>query len=139
MLAQQQPYGLNNTIAAHLYTYDSAGRQTSDTATCGGSAQGTATRTYDTDNHIIGQSIPQMFDPGFSCGSVANQTAINYTWSADGHLANYTNTQYQNGTPYAANYSAHWDGDDLLYVAYDGLIFLYVEKLGVMLGQSNGS
>ena len=71
---------------------------------------------------------------GFTCAATANQTALSYTWAADGHLANFTNTQYVSGTPYTNNYSAHWDGDDLLYVASGEAIYLYVEKLAVMLG-----
>ena len=137
--AQQQPYGLSDFIAGHTYAYDAAGRETSDTETCGSSPEGTATRTYDSDNHISTQNIPQLFDPGFTCAATANQTALSYTWAADGHLANFTNTQYVSGTPYTNNYSAHWDGDDLLYVASGGAIYLYVEKLAVMLGPNNGS
>ncbi len=138
MLAQQQPYG-SGYIATHTYGYDAAGRETSDTEICGSTAEGTATRSYDTDNHITGQAIPQMFDPGFSCGSTSNQTALSYTWGADGHLANFTNTQYVSGVAYPTTYSAHWDGNDVLYVAFNGIVYIYIEKLGYTTKQTNGA
>jgi RHS repeat-associated protein len=139
MLEQQAPYG--GVTTGHNYAYDAAGRETTDTQQCGGVTSGTDTRTYDTDNHLAQQAITSGFNPGTQgCGG--NQLTYNYTWSADGRLANFSQTEYTGGSPPSITntFSAHWDGDTLLYVSYEGtLMMLYTEKLGFSLQGSNGS
>jgi RHS repeat-associated protein len=148
MLEQQTPSSVPGVTAtlSHTYAYDAAGRETADTLSCGvGTTPMTATRSYDTDNHIVAQTLPAMFNPVLSagtCPSQNNQELLNYTWGADGRLANLSTTGYYPGqTPSQVTntQSAHWDGDDLLYVSYEGtMMMLYVEKLGVI-GQSSNA
>jgi RHS repeat-associated protein len=90
-------------------------------------------------NHIITQAIPALFSPALSspCGGNSDQEALTYAWGADGKLANFATTIYNpTGSPSQATttMSAHWDGDDLLYVVEAGGSNpeLYVEKLGYM-------
>ena len=61
---------------------------------------------------------------------------LNYAWAADGHLANYS--MYSDANSATTSYSAHWDGDTLLYVAFGGVMALYVEKLGFSENAGNG-
>jgi YD repeat-containing protein len=144
VLAQQTtvtPGGEPAFNAVHAFTYDAAGRETADSLTCGSGSAIVATRTYDTDNHIVAQNIPTLFTPNGSspttaCNSSASNypagTAPSYSWDASGHLANYSVYYDYGGT--TTSYSAHWDGDTLLYVASDGGMILYVEKLGFSTG-----
>jgi hypothetical protein len=90
-------------------------------------------------NHIITQAIPALFSPALSspCGGNSDQEALTYAWGADGKLANFATTIYNpTGSPSqtTTTMSAHWDGDDLLYVVEAGGSNpeLYVEKLGYM-------
>jgi RHS repeat-associated protein len=148
MLQQQAlvtPGGGSPFYAVHAYTYDAAGRETADTLTCGSAAPLQATRSYDTDNHIIAQNIPASFSSNNSCTTQSpnapNPEALSYSWAADGRLANFATTQYTGGTPPSTTNTtaAHWDGDDLLYVSLEGVgLELYVEKLGWMMQASNG-
>jgi RHS repeat-associated protein len=140
MLTQQLNYnetGLANPT--HAYAYDGAGRETGDTLTCGATSPVTGTRAYDTDNHIIQQALPSLYTATNSCSVASTQQTLNYSWGADGRLANFSETQYAGGTTTAMQ-AAHWDGDDLLYVSYEGVAMtLYVEKLGVIWQSSNAS
>ena len=61
---------------------------------------------------------------------------LNYAWAADGHLANYS--VYSDADRATTSYSAHWDGDTLLYVAFGGVMALYVEKLAFSENAGNG-
>jgi YD repeat-containing protein len=137
MLSQQVNLGQSGLAnPTHSYTYDAAGRETNDTLTCGSATPETATRTYDTDNHIVQQALPSLFTATNSCSVASLQEALSYSWGADGRLSNFSTTTYYPGsTPPSVtnNYSAHWDGDDLLYVSMEGVaIQLYVEKLAVI-------
>ncbi len=108
-----------------------------------GSPIGTATRSYDSDNHIVQQTLPADFSAslpigiGATCTGSTNQQTKTYAWSADGRLATFATTTYYPGqTPSQSTSTegAHWDGDDLLYVSYgSSIMMLYVEKLGVVM------
>jgi len=146
-LAVVTPGGGSPFNAVHAYTYDAAGRETADTLTCGSAAPLQARRAYDSDNHITQQNIPATFSSNNSCTTqspdAADQETLSYAWGADGRLANFATTNYYpGGTPSqtTATQSAHWDGDDLLFVSLEGVgIELYVEKLGWMLQSTNGT
>lgn len=155
MLSQQGQYTVNNSSSAtatHSYTYDTAGRQITDTLACQAVSPVTATRSYDADNHIAHQVMPMNFSAalpqnnGGICGQGTNvsSTTADYSWSADGRLANAASTVNNGVGSSTSSISAHWDGDDLLYVGYPAggsanIISLYVEKLGVIQWQSNAS
>jgi RHS repeat-associated protein len=98
-----------------------------------------ATRSYETDNHIINQNIPTLYSSSQSCTAASSGAAgiqPAYTWGADGRPANYSIFSIVNST--TANYSAHWDGDTLLYVAEQGGMVLYTEKLGFSINFGSG-
>ncbi len=157
VLSQQQlvtPGGGPSFTSVQQYGYDAAGREVSDGLICGSAAAITETRSYDTDNHIIAQAIPPLFTPALSqsCGSDGGQQALSYTWDASGRLANFSTTSYYPGsTPSqtTSTESAHWDGDDLLYVGFPSggtlngqpvyTMELYIEKLGWLLLTINNS
>ena len=125
--------GSTNVADAHVYSYDAAGRQTADSFTAGSLAPVVATRGYDSDSHIISQNIPSNYSS--PSGGYAG-IVLNYAWAADGHLTNYS--MYSDATSATTSYSAHWDGDTLLYVAFGGVMALYVEKLGFSENAGNG-
>ena len=79
-------------------------------------------------------TVSGSYDPGlttYSCGNLSSApyTAA-YSWAADGHLATLTNA--------AGTYTAHWDGDDLLYVSGQPLT-IYIGKLGFVAQSPSGS
>ncbi len=117
--------------ATHTYAYDAAGRQVTDNAvTCVGT--GTATRTYDADDHIVQQMDASGYMVGRpNCGTAqyGRIDSPTYQWAADGHLASSV-------APVAGySMSAHWDGSDLLYsvenTSTQNNLYIYIEKLGV--------
>ncbi len=136
MISQQDSstVGSQQVIAQHTYTYDGAGRETGDLESCSNIQ---ATRSYDADNHIIGQNIPSLFTPdNCSDSNYPAGQALTYSWDASGHLANFSSNTFANNS--TANYSAHWDGSDLLYAVNSGYLDVYVEKLAYSSNASGG-
>ena len=145
--------------SAHAYGYDAAGRQVTDASTTCSvtyssdpATQGTTTsptytsqRTYDTDNHIIEQTLPANYEQATSaCGSGGGATPTYgfaqtnaYSWAPDGHIARESITSVENGTPYTSTSTYGWDGDDLLYVVDGSAIGIAIEKLGIIASSSS--
>ena len=115
-------------VENHSYVYDAAGRETADDASlylCG-----TETRSYDADNHVIGQSGAAVQNTPTTPGNCPlSNTQITYAWGPDGHLGSSTS----NTSGYGSTTSYHWDGNDLLYQIGNGAtnpaMEIFVEKL----------
>jgi hypothetical protein len=112
--------------------YDAAGRQTgSDNpwsvswtcgdGECGGSGTGERTRSYDAENHLIGDTYSDWSTSGLS-GCVADKTdtphdqidgisdTMAYSWGPNGHP-----DRWVGGIGFSA-LTLHWDGDTPLFI-----------------------
>lgn len=122
------------------YAYDAAGRQTQVTNTWPYGYAAYATRSYDSENHLISQAYSGA---GFSCNmylemcggvpngnvsSVSSGTTNTYAWGPNGHPIQVVAQLTGAGQDTA---SLHWDGDDILFgVNQNGLLDFEVGKLG---------
>jgi YD repeat-containing protein len=112
--------------------YDAAGRQTTaenpwsvswtcGDGECGGSDTGERTRSYDTENHLIGDTYSGWSTSGLS-GCVADKTdtphdqidglsgTMAYNWGPNGHP-----DRWVGGIGFSA-LTLHWDGDTPLFI-----------------------
>jgi YD repeat-containing protein len=143
--------------------YDAAGRQTTSSSTytgttsCVGNTEGspvnkssgTSTRSYDAENHLVGQvSANYLFSPSAGCSYPGQVGTINlgYQWGPNGHPILFGSSNYQGNfsvdgtvaatnTPTAlVNRTLHWDGDTLLFTsAASGTVdAIYVSTLAVL-------
>jgi RHS repeat-associated protein len=118
------------------YAYDSAGRQGVVTDTYpNGATNGTATRSYDAENHIVAQAYAgsnsfecppdgslDMCGPQANGGIISPGVTNTYAWGPKGHPINIILS--------GASASIHWDGDDVLFESgSNGLVDLQAGKL----------
>jgi RHS repeat-associated protein len=114
-----QEGGLPAGAGAYVYTYDGAGRQTTATQfpnwPNGGDTSPAYSQTFDGENHIAHSS------------SAGAGNTVNAQWGPDGRQRD---VHYVGG----ADYSAHWDGDSLLFYtdANDTTLQLYIGKLATI-------
>ena len=129
MLAQQNTVtsGSTNVVDAHVYSYDAAGRQTADAFTAGSLAPVVATRGYDSDSHIISQNIPRTIHRR----PVATRASCSTTRGQPTDISRIIRCTL---TPIALQHRTQRTGMAirLLYVAFGGVMALYVEKLGFL-------